>query len=253
MSLLPPDFTATSGLSISKTILGKLLDASANAQSEIITDRLAAAVEIITPQITAQGLTVDHIASVNDAISFMNDAIFFGRPYFNQDTAGFAVVKSGDKSVDVAFDREYLEQPIVNTTISMENSGSEDAIFAANVQYMVTKKSVKGFTILLNKPAPTDMNFSWTAFAVKNAHIFTSNAASTTPTAEVASPPPTLPDTSSTSSGDSGTTGTSTESLPPDDSTAPSEPAAESTIPDSNPIPTDSTPPTTDFTISPGV
>ena len=134
---------------------------------------------------------------INDLININRDIEFFGRTYFNSDTAGFALIKQGDKSVDVTFDREYLEQPIVNTTISFEaasstssgqsatssipvgGSGIEEQIFTNDVRFLVTNKSEKGFTILLNKPAPTDVPFSWTALAVKSAKVFSSIAVPT--------------------------------------------------------------------------
>ncbi len=46
----------------------------------------------------------------------------------------------------------------------------------------MTRKSVHGFTILLNKPAPGDIGFSWTAFAVKSAKLFTSRDETVTST-----------------------------------------------------------------------
>ncbi len=179
------ELTGTSSPALSKMILSIFLNstqasssATSTVQSEILTDRIAAGVEIITPQITAHGLTVDSISSLGDAISFTSDTIFFGRPYFNTDTAGFAIVGRGQKSVDVTFDRAYLEQPIVNASITLNSgdaaalSAMSDDIFTNGIQYVITNKSTNGFTILLNKPAVDDMNFSWTAFAVKNAKTF---------------------------------------------------------------------------------
>jgi hypothetical protein len=143
--------------------------------SELFVNRIAAGVEIVTPKITTKGLTVENIDSLNDIINLQSDVEFFGRPYFTKDTAGFAVIKQGDKSVDVTFDRDYLEQPIVNTSISLEgDETAADNIFNNNIQFVVIKKSVHGFTIILNKAATSDVNFSWTAFAVKSAKTFSS-------------------------------------------------------------------------------
>ncbi len=41
------------------------------------------------------------------------------------------------------------------------------------ISYVVTNKSKTGFTIVLNKPAPQDIKFSWVALAVKSAVTFT--------------------------------------------------------------------------------
>ncbi|MEI6660214.1 MAG: hypothetical protein WCK91_02205, partial [bacterium] len=145
--------------------------------SEIFTDRVAAAMEIITPQVFTDGLTVNTISSGKDAVTFMTDTIFFGRPYFTTDTAGFAKVSKGDKKVDVVFDKEYLEQPIVNATITVDKGAEEQSIqdlFNDNVQFLVVNKSEKGFTIILKDNAKRDINFSWTSFAVKSAKTFSS-------------------------------------------------------------------------------
>jgi len=133
--------------------------------------RVIAGVEMVTPQITSRGLTVDTIVALNDAITFQSDTIFFGRPYFNADTAGFAVVSQGQRKVEIVFEKEYLEPPVVNVT--MESDGLVDDLFG-NLIYAVSRKSGKGFTITLNKLSPAEINFNWIALAVKNPKVFKS-------------------------------------------------------------------------------
>jgi len=138
------------------------------------------------------GLSVNDVSSIGEALNFLSDAVFFGRPYFNSDTAGFAMIKKGAKSVDIVFEREYLEQPVVNANISVEASDSisEEEIFAQNIQYLVIKKTTKGFTIILNKPAPEDIRFSWIALAVKNPKTFFSLIEATPETRPASTPAP---------------------------------------------------------------
>ena len=143
----------------------------------IFTDKVAAAVEIIAPSVYTEGLTVDSISSFGTAINMMNDVVFFGRPYFNSDTAGFAVIKQGAKKVDIVFTTPYLTQPVISADISLESvegevlgdTTIEDAFFNSGINYLVTRKSVNGFTILLNQPATEDIKFSWIALAVNGA------------------------------------------------------------------------------------
>jgi len=129
------------------------------------------------------GLVVDNITSAGNLLTLMSDTLFIGRPYFNADTGGFAVIKAGQVSADIVFDREYLEQPVVNVNLTFEDTASlstttptitEAEFFASDIRYLVTKKTVKGFTILLNKPAPQDLTFNWLALAIKNPRIVTS-------------------------------------------------------------------------------
>ncbi len=183
-----------------------------NASSSTLTiDSITAGVEIIAPSIKVNGLIVDSVSSLADAISFMNDTIFFGRPYFNTDTAGFAVIAKGQESVDVKFDNPYLEQPIVNATISLNKSDNPAAdsaavgdIFANDIRYVIANKSTIGFTIILNKPAIDNTTFSWTAFAIKNAKTFGYPSDYTLPAAS--SSPPSGGLSGSGSSGNSSST-----------------------------------------------
>ncbi|MEK7154302.1 MAG: hypothetical protein AAB792_01975, partial [Patescibacteria group bacterium] len=182
------------------------------------------------------GLFVNSVGKAGDAMAILSDVIFFGRPYFNSDTAGFALIKKGAKSADVAFEREYLEQPIVNANISVEASDSlsEEEIFANNIQYLVTKKTAKGFTIVLNKSAPDDVRFSWIALAVKNPKIFSSAEVTETLPLPIPSPTPGVGATGSSildlpaSSSDEGQIGTTP---------IPSEPASSSASPELTPTP----------------
>jgi hypothetical protein len=128
------------------------------------------------------GLRVDSIGTASTTIAMLSDVEFFGRPYFTSDMGGTAVVQKGSRSVDVIFDREYLSQPTVSATIALESSTTTDtkvleqAIFDADVRYLVTQKSTHGFTILLNNPAKEDITFSWIALAIKDGKIsLTSN------------------------------------------------------------------------------
>ena len=63
----------------------------------------------------------------------------------------------------------------------------EQSIFTNDIRHIVTGKTVRGFTIVLNKPADIDIEFGWIALAVKNAKIFES-----TPTSEVGAPTPSV-------------------------------------------------------------
>jgi hypothetical protein len=118
------------------------------------------------------------------------------------------------------------------------------------VRFLITGKSEKGFTILLNKPAPMDIPFSWTAFAVKNPKIW--NSTSTVPilpvetpivTSEVNISPPSLPL--------SPETGTSTpEVIVPSETTEPLSTTTPDNIPSaSTPVPLEEIVPTPTETI----
>lgn len=125
--------------------------------------------------------------------TFIGDAVFKGKvtfektPTFGSDTAGFAIIQKGSKKVRVSFETAYAQQPIVAVNLTNEVSPLLDdqadkdlkadialvekdyleTVFGADMKYVVTEKSKQGFTIVLSKKAPVDLQFSWVAIAVK--------------------------------------------------------------------------------------
>ncbi len=246
--LLLGDQPAISFADTGTAILNKLqalkYQQTSDKLSEILTDRVTAGLEIITPKVTADeinvrtinGLTLEQLVqkiatqsaqninldlliaqssasaklasnfSFDDSVlsilkslklvklvEFMDQVIFHGeisfegRPTFNSDTAGFAIIKQGADSVDVAFDKEYAATPLVNASITLDDqvsqtaqgvdllqqeasqSALENIILNDGLSYIVTKRTTKGFTIKVNKGAPVDIKFSWSALAIKDA------------------------------------------------------------------------------------
>ena len=134
---------------------------------------------MVTGTTTLAGLDVRTIGLASSTVDILSDATFIGRPYFTKDTGGRALIRAGKTTVEVVFEREYVESPIVGATISLDLASTtddtlEEAVLAGDVRYVVTKKSVKGFTIRINKAATSDIAFDWMALAVKGAALFTS-------------------------------------------------------------------------------
>jgi fibronectin-binding autotransporter adhesin len=265
-----------------KTVLMDLMNyepelaANAGNVQEMRTDRLVAGLHVITPSVYTNGLTVDNISGVNDAITFQSDTIFFGRPYFNADTAGFAVIPAGEQQIDITFDQSYLEQPIVTANITLDRDESLtasqaqnqiDSLFADDIKFLVTDKNEQGFTIVLNRPAEHEVKFSWVALAVKGAKTFTLKDAAPLPTASPdqtpATNPPVAGDSTAAPPGDSTSpqadqTSNATVTPSPDSSaptdTSTSSPPAETTATDtaagSNPADSTSNPTSSESTPS---
>ena len=170
--------------------------ASASAQIAVLASNsfdsgkdlaLSAGLSVEGSAIFNGGLTVDSIGSEGESVIFNSDVNFFGRPYFNSDTGGFVVITAGSAYASVSFESEYLNQPVVNATISLNASSSaeimasssfnrqftleemESLIFNNDIRFIVTNKSTKGFTVKLNKPVPFDVQFSWISLAIKDA------------------------------------------------------------------------------------
>ena len=287
--------TALSEIDFAKNVLGELINGSSSTaslaasanKSEVFVDRLSAGLEIITPQIYAKGLSIDRVDAMDTAISLMSDAIFFGRPYFNSDTGGFAVVSTGAKSVDVVFEKQYIDRPVVNATIVFDADspeGSADSAFLNDVKYAVTNSTVDGFTISLNRSAPADIQFNWMAIAIKDARLFSSISVDPPAPAPIINPPadsstdiPAPTDTSSPDTDPSMENSTTTDSgqdpTPPEDSAppvptppvadddassdpasdVPAEPPAENTdaISEPTPLPPVDTPPPAETPVAP--
>ncbi len=107
-----------------------------------------------TPQTLdlSAGIVVTGDANFKGKSFFWDNISFFGRPTYNSDTAGFAVIPAGTTAVEVIFDKPYEAQPVI--TINPQ----------ANV-----KSSTTGFIISIDKPALVDIEYNWAAFSVKDA------------------------------------------------------------------------------------
>lgn len=96
-----------------------------------------------------------------------------GSPTFDKDTAGYAIIKNGNQSVVVEFDHAYDELPVVTATLSLQQykdsdvrALAEEVLFLSDVKYIITNVSKKGFEIMMDKKADSDIPFSWHALAV---------------------------------------------------------------------------------------
>ena len=123
---------------------------------------------------------------------FLGDIIFVGRPTFNKDTAGYAVVKRGQRKVEVKFEKEYEKPPVVTASLIWDLDEATASVadklsgfFVPSTSYAVTSVSTKGFIIFLDEQAVTNLKFSWIALAVKDAVTFESPETIATPTPEV--------------------------------------------------------------------
>ncbi len=163
----------------------KLIDADSKFDLRIkaIEDMLASNALTQTSDISANNLTINGQSILNGIVTFGGQAIFNTPPVFNQDTAGFAVIKAGSKKVEIVFENPYIAQPVVNTSVSFEDSDDitknmtdqeADDFFNQDIKSVVTNKTQRGFTIRINKTANKDIRFSWTALQVKDARVFES-------------------------------------------------------------------------------
>jgi hypothetical protein len=141
----------------------------------------------VLDSITTNNLLVSQFAYFINDVVFKGNVRFNSTPIFNSDTAGFAVIQQGQDTVQITFDNEYADTPVVTASIALDKTGDdvsqkqlEDTILNGNLSYVITQRTTKGFTIRLNKPAPENINFSWVALSVQN--VKTSGINPVTPT-----------------------------------------------------------------------
>ncbi|MCJ7740680.1 helix-turn-helix domain-containing protein [Candidatus Microgenomates bacterium] len=135
--------------------------------------------------------------------SFLGE-VFLAKPVFNKDTAGFALIKKGERMVKVQFESEYKETPVVtidriweveNATLSVIDE--LDGFFLPKSEYTIAGLTTKGFTIVLEEPAVTDFKFSWITLAVRNAKTYENQkpagqSTTDTPTPSTPAPSPSM-------------------------------------------------------------
>ncbi len=90
--------------------------------------------------------------------------------------AGLARLKQGEATVAVVFATAYPHAPSVTVSLTVDaprdpqvQAAVAQAILQSNIRYIVIQRTTHGFVIKLNRPAPEDLQFSWTAFPIKEA------------------------------------------------------------------------------------
>lgn len=101
-------------------------------------------------------------------VIFRGDVNFAGRPTFNKDTAGFAIIKSGGSEVEVLFEKEYKDEPVVTATVQIAGGASVADIPG----YAVADVNTKGFKIRMSRNLGMDLRFAWVALAVSDTTKF---------------------------------------------------------------------------------
>jgi len=95
-------------------------------------------------------------------VIFHGDVRFAGRPTFNKDTAGHALIKAGAKEVAITFEKEYVALPVVTASVNALSTLSSGTI----PSYAVYDITTKGFVIKLSSVATSDISFSWIAVSI---------------------------------------------------------------------------------------
>jgi len=106
-----------------------------------------------------------------------------GQPIFDQDTAGYAIIKKGNQSVQVDFGKKYKAAPVVTASLSVKQYddpevrlAAEDLLLISDVKYVVTNVTPEGFEIMMDRVSDSDVPFSWHALAVRDPNIFKKEA-----------------------------------------------------------------------------
>jgi hypothetical protein len=144
--------------------LSEMVAAEASRAAEIARTDLE---QSITSRIFAQ--LSEWFAGVKNLV-FGGDITFIGQLTLGSKSAGEVVLSKDATEVVVNFEKAYARTPIVS--VSPSTSGAADdvagqALLSGELRYLVVNKTENGFTIRLNKSAPADIVFSWTALQRK--------------------------------------------------------------------------------------
>jgi len=177
-----PEISGLPGVTASATVSGDL---------RVQGNGLVEGILHVADTLFANNVIVNGISDFFGNTIFHNNVAFEKTPTFNSDTAGIAVIKKGYDHVDITFSKPYDETPMVNASITLNpitptpgesdaqqqqrESAMESAVLGDSIHYIITKRTVNGFTIILDKPAGEDLRFSWFALSVKNPSIFQSD------------------------------------------------------------------------------
>jgi hypothetical protein len=106
-------------------------------------------------------ITVIGEAGFESKVTFNKEVEFKDHITVDSDTAGTAMIAAGATSTEILFNKPYGLMPRV--VANMQASGTP--MFAS---YLIAEKSIFGFKIILENPAPSDLYFDWIALAAKD-------------------------------------------------------------------------------------
>jgi hypothetical protein len=130
----------------------------------------------VVDTITTQNLFVTGFTQFFGDTAFKGNVTFEKVPLFNSDTAGTVIILKGQDRVDVVFTNQYQAVPVITANLNIEQDKSENdadfadrqqQILAENYSFIVSNRTIKHFTIVLNKTANEDLTFSWVAISTK--------------------------------------------------------------------------------------
>lgn len=184
--MLKRNITSTTGNILTLQSLNVDGIATVSASLHVKENTLIEGILTVIDSITTKNLFVTSFAQFFSDVVFKGNVAFEGRPTFNSDTAGFAVITKDADRVEVLFEKEYEKMPLITASIAIgdkdenftdrkteEREGVQEALehslLQNDIQHIITRRTTKGFVIKLNKNAPEDISFSWVALAIKDA------------------------------------------------------------------------------------
>jgi hypothetical protein len=114
---------------------------------------------------------------------FKDEVQFEKTPSFGQNNAGYAVVNIDDDNVEVVYESEYSQVPVVNVSLMVDDEKIGE-VLAENYNFTITNRTTKGFTIKLGKKAKSDLKFAWSAVLVRDAKTYQKPTINPLPTIE---------------------------------------------------------------------
>jgi len=126
-----------------------------------------------------------------------------GHTTLGKDSGGMAMIPKGGTRVTITFDTPYDHTPVASANLLADQTllpdGSvedptikEQRLLSAGYSYLISNISNKGFTIVLNKKATEDLQFSWSALAISGmtSTVGTTDGVSNTTSLQTGSPAP---------------------------------------------------------------
>ncbi len=154
------------------TIFGRLAKIETQDIADINT-KLSVFTVFTDPVTLLKSLVFNVQTTFEQGITVLQDIVLAGRiKHTDQDTAGIAVIKSGDRQVHITFDRPYVTAPIINIT----SQGQKAEGYVKDI-------TENGFTVSVDSSASADLRFSWSAVLIQNPRVSESTSSAVmTPT-----------------------------------------------------------------------
>ncbi len=170
--------------------------ASISADMRVKGNSLVEGVLTVIDSITAHNIIVTGISNFFGDVFFKGKVSFSDQVTFPKDSAGVITIEKGKKTATVTFSKEFETVPLINISVTVDRLTEDEIkeqikngmcskddsidecqdtyeqdVLSHMSKYVISRRTTKGFTIVIDREVKEPLQFSWSAMQVINGKI----------------------------------------------------------------------------------